>query len=139
MKTSACRWWPWWNLAVGSMDTATGLLLVFAPAFTLRLMRVPLPPPDALVFISWIGAFVTAVGLAYFLAPPAAHDAAARARLATVWAMTSVARCLVAAFVAWHIGTRALPAAWITVALTDAVIAAVQLHWLRRGLPHADE
>lgn len=139
MKGRLPRWWPWWNLAVGAMDAATGVLLVVAPAFTLGLMRVPLPVPGAMVFVSWTGAFVTAVGCAYFLAPRAVPDAVSRERLATVWRFTTVARGLVAGFVAWRVAAGALPAAWLTVALTDAAIGAVQFHWLGRLRGGADE
>ena len=43
-----------WSLAVGSMDACTGLMLVFAPAQTLRLMHVPEVAPAALIFLSWM-------------------------------------------------------------------------------------
>jgi len=128
------KWWPWWNFAVGATDAGTGLLLVVAPEFTLRLMRVPPPEPAAMVFVSWIGAFVAAVGCAYFLAPRRLADATACARLATVWRVTTIARGLVAAFVTWRVVDGLLPVEWLTVALTDAVIAAVQFTWLRGGI-----
>ena len=90
--------------------------------------------PCATVFVSWIGAFVAAVGLAYFLAPRKLSDATACARLATVWRVTTIARGLVAAFVTWRVVDASLPVEWLTVALSDAVIAAVQFNWLRRGI-----
>jgi hypothetical protein len=131
MNDTPNRWWPWWNIAVGALDSCTGLLLMIAPAFTLRMMMVPSPPAPALVFVSWIGAFVTAVGLAYWIAPRRLDGPQARARLETVWRMTTIARLLVAAFVTWRIVNRDLPAAWLLVAATDAAIACAQIAWLQ--------
>ena len=116
------------------MDAGTGMLMIVAPEFTLHLMRVPPPHPAAMVFVSWIGAFVAAVGCAYFVAPRRLPDATACARLATVWRVTTIARGLVAVFVTWRVAGGLLPAEWLTVALTDAVIAAVQFTWLRAGI-----
>ncbi len=134
MNRSKSPWWAWWNRAVGAMDAGTGLLLMVAPEFTLRLMRVPLPHPAAMAFVSWIGAFVTAVGCAYFLAPGQIAEAADRARLATVWRFTTVVRGLVAAFVVWRVIDRTLVPEWLTVALADALIAAVQFRGLCKGV-----
>lgn len=120
------------------MDAATGLMLVVAPGFTLRLMRVPAPDPASLVFVSWIGVFVLAVGCSYFLAPRRLSNSNERERLAVVWRFTTIARALVAAFVTWRVVTGGLPPAWLTVAATDAVIAAVQFQWLRGGLGEHD-
>ena len=57
-----------WSVAVGAMDALTGILLMFAPGLVVRMLGVAAPSTDALVFLSWIGVFVTAVGLSYALA-----------------------------------------------------------------------
>jgi hypothetical protein len=46
-----------YQLITGLSDGITGLLLIFAPALTLRLMRLA-APSAALPFLSYVGAFV---------------------------------------------------------------------------------
>jgi hypothetical protein len=52
-----------YQLLTGLSDGSTGLLLLFAPALTLHLMRLHVAA-DALPFLSYIGAFVLSVGIA---------------------------------------------------------------------------
>ena len=122
------RFLKFWSVAVGSMDALTGLLLIFAPASVLWLLQVEAPPADALVYLSWIGVFVTAVGLSYGFA-------LGKRRVAgeTVWMFTALVRMLVAVFLVIQItrGTMAPP--WIAVALSDGVVALVQMTILRKG------
>ena len=117
-----------WSIAVGSMDALTGLLLVIAPAGVLRLLKIEAPSADALVFLSWIGVFVMAVGLSYGLAL-GRH----RGRGETVWAFTALVRMLVALFLTVKIVGGALDSAWAVVALSDASVAVVQIVILRKG------
>lgn len=117
-----------WSIAVGSMDALTGLLLVIAPAGVLRLLKIEAPSADALVFLSWIGVFVMAVGLSYGLAL-GRH----RGRGETVWAFTALVRMLVALFLTVKIVGGALDSAWAVVALSDASVAVVQIAILRKG------
>jgi H+/Cl- antiporter ClcA len=81
-----------WSLAVGAMDASTGLLLVFAPQFTLKLMKIPPLDPAAWVFLQWIGAFVGAVGLSYLFALRSDQERA------VVWKITALVRLVIAAF-----------------------------------------
>ena len=53
------------QLAVGAMDSVTGVLLVVAPIFTLRMMSVKEEVASSLM-VSWVGVFVLSVGLSYF-------------------------------------------------------------------------
>lgn len=114
-----------WSVAVGSMDAVTGLLLVFVPGLVLRLLRIEPPSADAWVFVSWIGVFVTGVGLSYGLAMGAA------ARAETVWIFTALIRSLVAIFLGAQIWAGALAPAWALVAVADASVAVGQLVILR--------
>jgi len=47
----------YYQTGVAVSDTLTGIFLLFAPVFTLRMMHIAVPD-SAVVFISWIGAFV---------------------------------------------------------------------------------
>lgn len=112
---------------MGAMDTCTGILLVFAPGPTLELMGVPAVPPGALVFLSWMGVFITGVGLSYALVlrgPPEAR---------AVWTFTSTIRLMVAGFLFWKIAAGNLGAHWALVAVTDALVGFGQLILLRAG------
>lgn len=116
-----------WSAAVGSMDAVTGLLLVFSPLLVLRLLGISAPSAEAVVFLSWIGVFVLAVGLSYGFA------LGRRSRGETVWMFTSLARLLVAVFLAFRILDGSLAKAWMVVAFSDASVAVVQLLVLRAG------
>ena len=113
---------------MGTMDSFTGLMLIFFPATLLQLLQVPPVSPDALVFVSWIGVFVLAVGLSYGLAL-----LPRRARGETVWIFTSGVRMLVAVFLTTMILSESLPMVWAVVGLADGGVALVQIAILRAG------
>ena len=116
----------------GLCDATTGVLLVFVPALTLRLMGIE-PAPSDPTFLRFVGVFVGGVGLSYLY--PWALDA--RRREERVWTVLEVSaglRLLVAAFVLASVATGALVARWSMVAVTDLAFALVQLAWIaRRG------
>ena len=116
-----------WSVTVGSMDALTGLLLVFTPALALTCLGVELPSTDALVFVSWIGAFVGGVGLSYGMA------LGERRRGRTVWQVTALLRTVIAVFVITRLAAHTLEWEWSAVALTDLVVAVVQIVLLRAG------
>ena len=122
----------------GLCDATTGLLLVLAPALTLRLMGIE-PAPSDPTFLRFVGVFVGGVGLSYLY--PWALDA--RRREERVWTVLEVSaglRLLVAAFVLTSVATGALVARWSMVAATDLAFALVQLAWIaRRGAPGGAE
>ena len=117
-----------WSIGMGSMDALTGLLLILAPKRVLALLKIAPPSPDALVFLSWIGVFVMAVGLSYGMAL-----GKRRSQSETVWAFTALVRIMVAVFLTTKITQGALPAAWAVVAVSDGVVALVQVAVLRKG------
>lgn len=121
-----------WNLCLGAMDSSTGLCLIAAPAWTLGMMGVGRPPTE-LHLVSYIGVFVLAIGLAYFLAIRPPHDSEAQGRWSAVWKITALARFLVAVFVVWKVTSGILESAWLTVAITDASAALIQTVGLGRG------
>jgi hypothetical protein len=116
-----------WSIAVGAMDACTGLILIFAPAMTLKLMRVPPLHQSSLVFLSWMGVFIGAVGLAYGLVFRGNREAE------TVWTFTAIVRAMVLVFLIVKISTGSLPVAWSLVAMTDGIVAIGQFFILRAG------
>lgn len=117
-----------WSVMAGGMDAFTGLLLIFTPATVLRLLRIEAPGADAMVYLSWIGVFVLAVGLSYGLAL-GKH----RGRGEAVWLFTALVRILVAVFIVTQITRKTMAPAWIVVALSDGIVATVQMVILRRN------
>ena len=116
-----------WSIGVGAMDGLTGLLLVVVPGLVLKLIGVVPVSADALVYLSWMGVFVGGVGLSYAIAVGDWRMGKA------VWMVTALVRVLVAVFVAWRIVDGSLAGAWVTVALTDLVVAVVQMAVVRAG------
>ena len=117
-----------WSVMVGAMDALTGLLLILVPGLVLRLLNIEAPSPDAMVFLSWIGVFVMAVGLSYGFAL-GRH----RGRGETMWMFTSLARIMVALFLIIQITMGHMAFAWAVVAVSDGVVALVQMVILRQG------
>jgi hypothetical protein len=115
-----------WSVAVGAMDACTGLLLIFVPEFTLRMMGVA-AHPEALVFISWMGVFIAAVGMSYGLVFRGGREAT------TVWSFTSVVRLMVTVYLTWKISIGELPVSWGLVAIADGIVSVGQLIILRAG------
>jgi hypothetical protein len=121
-----------YQILIALSDSATGLLLLLAPAFTLRLMGVS-APEDALVFISWIGAFVFAVGLCCAWGAWMMVFCPCERRLETVWLLTALVRASVAIFVFQRVLAGTLDPGWLTVAFTDGACVLVQGVGLRKG------
>ncbi len=116
-----------WSVTVGSMDAVTGLLLICAPALVLKLLAVDLPSADALVFIGWIGVFVTGVGLSYALALGGTSYGE------PVWMFTAMIRLLVALFLSVRILDETLAVNWGIVATSDGFVGFSQIIILRLG------
>ena len=122
------RFLKFWSVAVGAMDAVTGMLLILVPEWVLHLLRIEPPAPEATVYLSWIGVFVMAVGLSYGLAL-----GGRRSRGETVWMFTALVRILVAVFLAAKISAGVMAPAWAAVALSDGMVALVQIAIMRKG------
>ncbi|HEY1895597.1 MAG TPA: hypothetical protein VGG62_04960 [Terracidiphilus sp.] len=126
-------WLILYQYIAGLCDTATGLLLIVAPASTLRLVGLTIIP-EPVVFVRYIGVFVLSVGLTYLWAvarwPLTSH---AHIGWSTQWKITALVRTLVAVFVVWQIASSALEGRWISVALSDGAFATIQWIGLRKG------
>jgi hypothetical protein len=129
MKRSILLFYQW---GIGISDTATGALLILAPDLTLRLMNLHVPT-DTLPYLSFIGAFVFAVGLSCIYGALLMIGKGTRSRLETVWMLTAFSRASVAVFVLTQILQHTLEAGWLTVAITDAACVLIQAIGLRKG------
>jgi hypothetical protein len=133
MKAPNRGWLILYQYIAGLCDTGTGLLLIVAPASTLRLMGLTIIP-EPVVFVRYIGVFVLSVGLTYLWAamywPLTTH---AHIGWVTQWKITALVRTLVAVFVVWQIVSAALERRWISVALSDGAFATIQWIGLRKG------
>jgi hypothetical protein len=121
-----------YQLLTGFSDSTTGALLLVAPELTLSMIHLS-APPEALIYISFIGAFVLSVGLACLYGAYLVYRGGARARLEVVWLLTALTRASVAIFVAVQIMAGALKPGWLTVAAVDGAYVLIQAIGLRRG------
>jgi len=119
----------WCNVGVGAMDACTGLLLMFVPTMTLRLMGLQAIGAEAQIFLSWMGAFVFGVGASYFLALRVRSPEEGE----MIWKMTALVRAVIAMFVIAQVSRGTLEPLWLSVAATDALVALVQLVGLKRS------
>ncbi len=124
-QTRPTRWLPAYQWLAGLCDVTTGVLLVFAPAWTLKLMGVK-GGPQPVDFAAFIGVFVLSVGLAYWYAARLPMNTANAPRWQAVWWLTALSRTLVAGFLFWKIFGGKIEMAWLTVALTDGFLATFQ-------------
>jgi hypothetical protein len=121
-----------YQLLAGASDTTTGFLLLIAPALTLRLMQLS-APGDAAVYISFVGAFVFSVGLAYLYGAYIVIDCGCIHRVEVVWLLTALTRTSVAAFVIANVLNGSLSVGWLSVAATDGAMVFIQALGLRKG------
>lgn len=120
-----------YQLVAGGSDAATGAALLVAPRLTLGWMGLTVAP-EPIVFLQYIGVFVLAVGLSYWLVAFSSQPMAAT-RWRTQWEITALVRTLVAAFVLVELARHALEPRWISVVLTDGLYAGLQWTGLRLG------
>jgi hypothetical protein len=121
-------------LAVGPglMDSLTGLGLCLIPTVTLSLMGIEVPVP-ALVYIRFIGAFVLGVGSLYLFGLIQARLCDDWTALRMVFWATAWLRGVIFLFGVAAIATGELAIQWISVPLTDGVVALLQIAWLLMG------
>ena len=113
----------------GAMDSLSGLMLVFFPGLSLGLMGVPQAYTDW-IFVSFVGAFVFAVGVTYLYGLWSVRVGEAWAEVRTIWKMTAWIRSVVSLFTAISILAGFLSPHWLTVPVTDGLLAAFQFYWL---------
>lgn len=121
------------SAVLGVCDATTGLLLLFAPSFVFSMLgfsRLPLEN----VSLQFIGIFVFATGLYYWIPFLFGDNSQRAADLKLIWIITSVVRSLVATFIITQVALGVLTEEWLTVALFDGLTAGFQLTILRRGI-----
>lgn len=121
-----------YQLFIGASDVCTGAFLLIAPGLTLDLMKLGAPQGD-LVYLSYIGAFVFAVGLCCLYGFFLVLRGDQKQQLATVWLLTALLRASVAVFVVERILEGSLAPAWITVAAFDGLCVLIQGFGLWKG------
>jgi hypothetical protein len=121
-----------YQLAAGISDTSTGALLIVAPLFTIRMMGLSVPA-DATPFLSFIGAFVFAVGLSYFYGALLVRRTGSEHQLEAVWLLTAIIRSSVAIFVFLAVLKGTLAPGWLGIAIFDGACVLIQARGLRRG------
>lgn len=122
-----------YHYLAGITDTLTGLLLLFAPAWTLHLMGVS-HPPRPIWYASYIGVFVFCVGVSYFAILRSRWAQSTRATCwRTQWMITALIRSAIAIFILAKIATDNMSIVWMAVVLTDGFYASIQWIGLRRN------
>lgn len=121
-----------YQLLAGASDTTTGALLLIAPALTLHLMRLH-APDAAMVYLSFVGSFVFAVGLAHLYGAYLVACKGCQRRLEMVWLLTAFTCTSVAVFVILQVFSSTLEAGRLTVAFTDGTMVLLQAIGLRKG------
>jgi hypothetical protein len=121
-----------YQLVIGASDTVTGALLITTPGATLSLMKLH-APADALPFISFIGAFVFAVGMSCLYGVVVMARGWSRCRLETIWLLTAFIRASVAILIVTQVLAHALETGWIMIGIFDGGCAIAQAIGLRRG------
>jgi hypothetical protein len=121
-----------YQLTIGLSDTVTGALLIVAPELTVRLMGLHVQA-DALAFLSFIGAFVLAVGLCCLFGAFVIGRRGGPGKLEVVWLVTGVIRGSVAIFLFTEILAKTMEAGWLAVAVFDGGCVLMQAVGLRKG------
>lgn len=129
MKRSILFTYQW---LAGISDTLTGAMLIAEPVLLLRLMGLQ-APADATPFLSFIGAFVLAVGLCYIYGALLVDRAGCSSRLEAIWLVTAIIRSSVAAYVVSGVLVGTLAPGWMTIAVFDGACALIQAIGLRKG------
>lgn len=127
-----------YTLAAGLVDAVTGPWLVVAPASALALMGVGPELDRDLTFVSFVGAFVGAVGWSYLWALWRWRRHGDVAFLRAVWRATILFRVAAGGFVLGQLALDNLDLGWVSVPATDFVLAGVQVWLLRAGWPEAE-
>ena len=129
---NAITLFPIYSRLAGSCDFITGLILVWQPSLAMRFMGIQHPPAD-LIFLSFIGAFVAAVGAVYLILGSRPKTEADLSAARAMWLITAIVRVSVGGFVAAACFTGILELAWASVAMVDLSLAGFQFLLLGRG------
>jgi hypothetical protein len=120
----------------GGLDFLSGCTLMLKPVWALRLMLLPVPGAEGLVYVRFVGVFVATIGLSYLLALAGAWWSTVRHKeesvvrgLRALFGFTLPFRLTVGTFCLVGVVQGWLPFMWIMVTVADYVLIVLQL-WL---------
>lgn len=120
----------YYNFLAGLLDTLTGIVLIIKPDIILSIMGASeISMPD--IFLKYVGVFVMATGLTYFISFFNSFFNITYIQLSLVlWTTSSLVRLCVAGFVLLQICLSTLSAPWLLVAFSDLSLAVFQFYLL---------
>ncbi|HQF38735.1 MAG TPA: hypothetical protein PK322_06420 [Opitutaceae bacterium] len=124
-----------YTAVAGGIDALMGPWLVFAPASALAAMGAEPEFGEDLLFVSFVGAFVGAVGWSYLWALWRWLRRGDTVFLRAVWRVTILLRLAAGSFVVAQLALDNLDLGWFGVPLADFLFAGVQFSLLRAGWP----
>ena len=113
----------------GLSDTTTGLGLVLLPAKTLALMGVE-ASDYPIAMIQFIGAFVLGTGSLYLWGVYLFKKTSKWDLLKMIWLATAWLRVCVAIVTCYLVLSKGLSSEWMSVPLTDGILAVLQFGWI---------
>ncbi len=124
-----------YTAVAGGIDALMGPWLVFAPAPALAAMGAEPEFGEDLLFVSFVGAFVGAVGWSYLWALWRWLRRGDTTFLRAVWRVTILLRLAAGSFVVAQLALDNLDLGWFGVPLADFLFAGIQIGLLRAGWP----
>ncbi len=124
-----------YTAVAGGIDALVGPWLVFAPASALAAMGAEPEFGEDLLFVSFVGAFVGAVGWSYLWALWRWLRRGDTVFLRAVWRVTILLRLAAGSFVVAQLALDNLDLGWFGVPLADFLFAGIQFSLLRAGWP----
>ena len=120
----------YYNILAGLLDTFTGVVLIIRPDIILSIMGASeISMPD--IFLRYVGVFVMATGLTYFISFLHAYYCITYIQLSLViWTTSSLVRLCVAGFVFSQVYLGTLSVSWLLVASSDLTLALFQCYLL---------
>ena len=120
----------YYNILAGLLDTLTGIILIIKPDVILSIMGASeISMPN--IFLKYVGVFVMATGLTYFISFSYRSFNITFIQLSLVlWTTSSLVRLCVASFVFSQVYLSTLSASWLLVAFSDLSLALFQYYLL---------
>lgn len=122
-----------YSIVAGLGPVATGLALMFAPAFALQRMGVEVSPGEALIWHRYLGAFVMAVAFSFHIGLIVLWRTGRWERLRFAWEFMAVVDVFIGAFVLLMVLDGQLENVWLKVPLSDFTGALIQVTVLVAG------
>lgn len=139
MKNKTLTFAKNYNLFAGTLDSLTGVALIFKPILILYFMGLEEPTENG-IFLKFVGVFVLSTGASYFI-PNFYKMLGVPYNLLSfvILVVTSITRVLISSFVFSKIFLGELPLPWVIVGLSDLLLAVYQIYLLRNYTNDNDE